>query len=77
MPGNQLTSSYKSQYIVKADSDDTIYNLPVGEIAVVTFPNQTDITYSMMKADEYTRSRLLSKLNTPANSNTDVNFDGW
>lgn len=72
MPGNQLTSSYKSQYIVKADSDDTIYNLPVGEIAVVTFPNQTDITYSMMKADEYTRSRLLSKLNTPANSNTDA-----
>lgn len=72
IPGNQLTSSYKSQYIVKADSDDTIYNLPVGETAVVTFPNQTDVTYSMAKADEYTRSRLLSKLNTPANSSTDV-----
>ncbi len=68
LEGNQFTGSYKKQFILKPDSDDTIYSLPVDETAVVTFPNQTDVTYNLLLANEYTRDRVLRKLNTPVNS---------
>jgi len=64
--GNQLTDSYKKQYILKVDSDDTIYALPIGETAVITFPNQTAVTYSLDDANEYTRDRLIRKLAIPS-----------
>ena len=70
--GNQLTDAHKKQFIVKTDSDDTIYNLPANETAAVVFPSQTDITYNLTKANEYTRDRLIRKLNTPANSNSNT-----
>jgi hypothetical protein len=73
LDGNELTASYKEQYIVKTDSDDTIYNLPSGETATIVFPSQTDITYELEDADEHTRLRLLRKLSTPAqNDNTGI-----
>ena len=48
--GNQLTGSYKHQYVLKTDSDDTIYALPAEELANVSFPAQTAINYDMPKA---------------------------
>lgn len=65
LDGNELTDSHKHQYIVKPDSDDTIYTLPEAETATVVFPSQTDTTYTLENANEYTRDRLLRKLKTP------------
>lgn len=65
LDANQLTGSYKKQFVLKPDSDDTIYALADDETATVTFPSQTEVTYSMSTANEYTRDRLLRKLATP------------
>lgn len=67
LPGNQLTNVYKKQFNLTPLSDDTIYALPENETAEISFPSQTDLTYSMSNANEYTRDRVLRKLNTPAN----------
>jgi hypothetical protein len=69
LPSNQFTNAYKTQFILKPDNDDTIYALPINKTATITFPNQTDLTYDLTKSEEYTRIRLLRKLNTPPNSN--------
>lgn len=71
LPGNQLTDAYKKQFNLTPLSDDTIYVLPENETAEISFPSQTDLTYSMSKANEYTRDRVLRKLNTPANNSPD------
>lgn len=67
LDGNKLTNSYKQQFVLKPDSDDTIYSLPDDDEAQVAFASQTDITYAMTKTNEYTRDRILRKLNTPVN----------
>ena len=65
LDGNQLTGSYKEQFVIKTDSDDTIYSLPDGLTAQVSFPLQSNVTYSMTKANEYTRDRILRRLALP------------
>ena len=72
LPGNQFTTAYKKQFILKPDSDDTIYALPAAETASITFPSQTSVTYNLTKANEYTRDRVLRKLNTPSNNNVNA-----
>lgn len=71
LDGNELTDSYKKQFMIKPDSDDTIYALPVGEDADVVFPNISDTAYLLRAADEYTRLRLVRPLATPVNSASD------
>lgn len=76
LDGNQLTGAHKKQFVIKPDSDDTIYNLPNNETAIVTFPAQSNLTYELEKAEEYTRLRVLRKLMLPSNDTSLVSFVG-
>lgn len=66
LDGNQLTGAHKKQFVIKPDSDDTIYSLPNNETATITFPAQSALTYDLEKAEEYTRARILRELNLPS-----------
>jgi len=72
IPGNLLTASYKTQFILKPDSDDTIYNLPTQNAVTsqISVPSQSDVTYGLYNAHQYTRRRILRKLGTPSNNNS-------
>ncbi len=74
LEGNNLTQSHKEQYIIKTDSDDTIYFLPNSGSAEVSFLEQTDVTYTLTEANQYTRDRLLRKLNIPTYVNESISI---
>ncbi len=72
LENNKLTKSHKESYIVKTDSDDTLYYLPENTDAEVSFLEQEEIAYTLTEANEHTRKRLLRELSFPTYTPTDT-----
>jgi hypothetical protein len=72
LPINQFTTSYKKKFVLKPDSDDTIYSLPLNETANISFPSQPNLSYDLTAANKYTRHRVLRQLYISPNISENV-----